>query len=70
MKRQTIPSPGLPGGPCLHDCDHPDCEKLRRAAQTRCEECGDSIGYNREYYLHDGALIHAECLDLFVEQMR
>jgi hypothetical protein len=41
----TIPTPGMPGGPCRGSCDHPKCHTLRAMADDRCHHCNGRFGF-------------------------
>jgi hypothetical protein len=64
-----IPSPGMEDGPCGTTCNHEDCEELRTVATARCYDCGEPIGYQRDfilrsprkYILPDQDLVHVHC---------
>lgn len=62
-----IPKPGemrggVEVGPCLGECEHPDCGATRTMAATVCEICHKEIGYSTKYYFRgDGGMVHAIC---------
>lgn len=45
MSFVTIPTPGMPGGPCRGSCSHPKCHTLRAMAEERCHHCGNRFGF-------------------------
>jgi hypothetical protein len=45
MSVVTVPTPGLPGGPCRGSCDHVKCHTLRAMADERCHHCGGRLGF-------------------------
>lgn len=81
MAAGSIPAPGTKYGPCAAVCAHRDCEANRRAATARCPYCGESIGYDRNFYdtSSDGVkagrvaagqteLSHAVCYESAIER--
>ncbi len=64
MAAGTISKPGDQYGPCLDEsCEHTDCAASRKQAATRCNICGEAIGYERLFYQRDNWTIleHAPC---------
>jgi hypothetical protein len=45
MELITIPTPGLPGGPCRGSCDHQRCHSMRALAFERCPRCFMHLGF-------------------------
>lgn len=43
-----LPSPG-DDRLCEGDCNHADCEAMRRTASTFCIYCGQAIGFGSQY---------------------
>ncbi len=41
----TIPTPGMPGGPCRGSCNHTKCHTLRAMSEERCVHCGGRFGF-------------------------
>ncbi|MBA7713010.1 hypothetical protein ES703_122005 [subsurface metagenome] len=63
MASGSISAPGTEYGPCAGTCTHTDCAESRRQAETPCAICGESIGYDRQFYQRDNwtVLTHAAC---------
>ena len=45
MSVSTIPTPGMPGGPCRGSCNHTKCHALRAMSEERCVHCGVRFGF-------------------------
>ena len=67
-----LASPGTEHGPCLDiNCGHIDCKQTREMAETICEYCGESIGYDRGfYYSHIKGFVHSACHEDAIEENR
>jgi hypothetical protein len=64
----VIPAPGSVGGPCAADCDHNECDTLRKLANVRCSNCNERIGFDNEYLTYYGPLAHKHCATLQSEE--
>lgn len=59
-----LDKPGDEYGPCKDEnCGHSDCAASRNDAALICPHCGESIGYETKYYIHENGrvLVHALC---------
>ncbi|MCC7449630.1 MAG: hypothetical protein IT324_19575 [Anaerolineae bacterium] len=62
------PAPGTKFGPCETPCDHLDCARQRRDAESLCRICQKPIGYEARIYFEEGnQLVHGECLEREIE---
>jgi len=64
MGWSLLPKPGTKTGPCKGECEHTDCAKTRKMAQSKCSICNEKIGYERGFYARDDerdVLDHAVC---------
>ncbi len=69
----NIPEPGTGGVPCKRKCEHLDCEESRQMAARVCSQCGEEIGYNRDFMIANSILgydvyYHTECWHEFQDQ--
>jgi hypothetical protein len=55
----TIPSPGMPDGPCRGSCGHPKCHALRSLAEDHCAHCGLALGFGGR--ITGEPPVHARC---------
>ena len=60
MAAGQLAASGTEFGPCL-DCEHNDCARTREMAATRCERCGEPIGYETGFFQIADNLVHALC---------
>jgi hypothetical protein len=70
MAAGRLAAPGTQYGPCNEKCGHVDCAQTREMAETICHYCNESIGYDTRFYSSGEDLVHAACLEEFVEQER
>lgn len=70
MAAAALPAPGTQYGPCEGDCDHRDCAATRRMASAKCRICGEPIGYERRFFIEDGASVHEVCLYEEIERAK
>lgn len=69
MAAGVLPKPGTKRGPCKTDCAHRDCAQTKADAMSVCRFCHKTIGYGNGFFRsHAGALAHAMCVDLAIEQ--
>ena len=62
MAYGRLPKPGTDLGPCVKKCNHRDCKMSRDMAETKCEICGEKIGYETDFQRGvDGSLVHYLC---------
>lgn len=62
MAYGVFAKPGEKFGPCLEDCNHTDCQAIRKDASILCEHCGLPIGYGRAFVrTKDGLPVHWSC---------
>jgi hypothetical protein len=59
MELSTIPTPGMPGGPCRGSCDHQRCHSLRALAFERCPRCFMHLGFGAR--VTGDPPMHARC---------
>lgn len=58
----ALAAPGTKFGPCATECQHTDCAATREMAGTACRKCGESIGYDRRFFIEDDKqFIHYLC---------
>ena len=60
----NLASPGTEYGPCLGDCNHPRCNRARKAATSVCRLCGREIGYAIDYVADPAralSFVHTGC---------
>lgn len=69
MAAGILSPPDTPSGPC-RDCDHDDCEAVRRFARKECSWCGQPIGYSTRFYEDGEEAMHAVCEELAIEEGR
>ncbi len=63
MAAIVLSRPGTECGPCIFPCQHPDCLASRNMAESVCPICGQSIGYDRRFFLSEGSYVHAVCME-------
>jgi hypothetical protein len=63
MGAPKLPAIGTDGGPCLDEnCNHIECNIIRRMATRKCVYSGNAIGCEITFYgLCDHQYAHAEC---------
>ena len=60
----NLAAPGTEYGPCLGECNHPRCNRARKAATSLCRLCRREIGYSVDYVANPGqalSFVHAVC---------
>ncbi len=79
MSAGRLPAPGTKLGPCETwagaECTHIDCASTRADAASLCVTCGQTIGYERGFYVVSNdkfstGLEHSDCAEDRVERER
>lgn len=69
MAAGHLSPPGTEWGPCEQECQHRDCAQTRRMAGMACRICGETIGYDRQFFIEGETvpgvgptqMVHAVC---------